>query len=149
MPNPANPYINANPTFWESNCAKLRFLKGKAALRWRLGAAYGTPTVRPMRDLGRPEAPQLRRRRAMAGHGRAMDASMRAMDAPMSPMDTSMRDMDATMGALGATMIAKAATMIAKAATMIAKAATMCAQGATMIAKAAPKENLKKTLRKP
>ena len=116
LPNPANPYIIVNPTLG----IKLRqtaISKGKSCVTlatWcgpaRPSAAYRTPTVRPMRDLGRPEAPQLRPRRAMAGHGRAMDASMRAMDAPMSPMDTSMRDMDATMGALGATMSAKAAT---------------------------------------
>ena len=77
----------------------------------RPSAAYGTPTVGPMRDLGRPEAPQVRPRSAMDGFLRNMDASMRATDA-------SMRAMDATLSALGATMSAKAAIMSAKAAIM-------------------------------
>ena len=81
-------------------------------------AVYETPTVGPMRDLGRPEAPQVRPRSAMDGSLRNMDASMRATDA-------SMRAMDATLRALGATMSAKAAIMSAKAAIMSAKAAIM------------------------
>ena len=47
-------------------------------------AAYETPTVGSMRDLGRPEAPQVRPRSAMDGSLRNMDASMRAMDAPIA-----------------------------------------------------------------
>ena len=57
----------------------------------RPSAAYGTPTVRPMRDLGRPEAPQVRPRSAMDDSIRNMDASMRAMDATMRAMDATMR----------------------------------------------------------
>ena len=77
----------------------------------RPSAAYGTPTVGPMRDLRRPEAPQVRPRSAMDDSIRNMDASMRATDAFM-------RAMDATLSALGATMSAKAAIMSAKAAIM-------------------------------
>ena len=84
----------------------------------RPSAAYGTPTVGPMRDLRRPEARQVRPRSAM-------DGSLRNMDASMPATDASMRAMDATLSALGATMTAKAAIMSAKAAIMSAKAAIM------------------------